>query len=378
MRSKRSNLKSRNFAFLKKMLALILSLVVISGALGLALINSALDKINYAFVGEGEKNNQEGIGQAAVIDLKEYATELFAFDTQLEKVVVKGTFKPEAEHWQHDLIVLNLGDKEKTNNNVLMAIFSQNSVSHRQILQFVSPNIYVNFAGLANNPLGQSWLYGGAAALSSTLERNLGISITNTYLLDAGKLVDLIDSINGIALKIDESTLETLTKNQAMLENLLNGNNSVMHKQMNFAEYKETSIANGVLAVAYASLGSLTEKGHLVAAVLLRQISKEFNDLGTLERWHFIRRLLACLTTDASRFSIAKTLAKCFISAKPLICTQLPQIGEHNDLTLGNVVIKNIDITTLREQFSNNLQAEISQSSVEPDAESHTKVTTNS
>lgn len=367
MRSKRNSTKSRNFAFLKKFVALLLSLVIIVGAVALALINSALDKINYAFVGEGDNNNQEGIGQAAVIDLSEHAAVLRDFDIQLENLVVKNTVKHEDSDWQHDLLILNLGDKEKTNNNVLLALFSQNSVTHKQVLQFVSPNIYVNFAGLANNPLGQSWLYGGASALSATLARNLGIDITNTYLLNAGKLVDLIDSIKGIALKIDDSNLEMLEKNQAMLENLLNGNNKGMHKTMNFKEYKKTSIANGVLAVAYASLGSLTEKGHLVAAVLLRQIGKEFADLDMLGRWQFLKKLLACITTDASRFSIFKTMAKAFMADKQLVCLQLPQIGEHNDLTLGNLMIKNIDIASIRQQFFSNLESEIKHNSVEND-----------
>lgn len=358
MRSKRISTKNRNFRFLKKLLAVLLSLIIISTSLALALINSALDEISYAFVSEGEKNNQDGIGQAAIIDLSQYVLDLQDFDDQLEKVVVKGTNEDQASNWQHDLIVLNLGDKEKTNNNVMMAIFSQNSVSHRQVLQFVSPNIYVNFAGMGNNPLGQSWLYGGATALSSTLAHNLGIHITNTYLLNASKLVDLVDSIKGIALKIDDSTLASLEKNELMLENLLNSDDKAEHKKMNIKEYKEKSIANGVLAVSYASLGGLDEKGQLVAAVLLQQISKEFNDLKLLDRWHFVRRLLGCLTTDASRFSIAKTLAKSLISNEELVCMQLPKTSNQPDLVLGNVTIKNLDIVAIRKQFLSNLDAE--------------------
>lgn len=365
MRSKRNSAQSRNFVFWKKCVALIISLFVIVGAVVLALVNNALDQINYIYDGESGKNNPNGIGNAAIIDLSEHAEQLHDFDAQLENLVVKNSSQIQDTDWQHDLFVLDLGDKEKTNNNVLLAIFSQNSVNHQQVLQFVSPHIYVNLAGLANNPLGQSWLYGGASALRDTLSRNLGINISNTFLLKAGKLVDLIDSINGIALKIDDNALAMLEKNNVTFENLLNSNNKSTHKTMNFADYKKTSIANGVLAVAYASLGIATDNDKLVPEVFLQQISKEFSDLNVTGRWKFIKRLLNCITTDASRFSIVKTIFKAFVSTKQVVCAKLPAASANEPLVVGNVIISNIGINDLRKEFFANLQARTSEESEE-------------
>lgn len=355
MRSKKIS-KNRNFSWLKKLSAFLISIIIIVAVAGTVLVNRALDRISYVYTSEGEKNANNGIGQAAFIDFKEYKSELYDLDQPLKELVAKETHKPGKDNWHHNLIILNLGDKEKTDSNVQMAILSQNLSEGRQVLQFVNPNLYVNLSGLGNNPLGQSWLLGGVNSVASTLARNLDITIDNTYMLSASKLVDLIDSIKGIALKIDDVSLQLLQKNQEFLENLLNGGkrgNAVKH--MNFKQYKETSIADGTLAVAYAGLGGTTEKGNLVMVTLLEQIGKEFHDLTWLKRWNFVKTFFSCLTTDASRFEIWKTVNRSMMLGADINCVQLPHPDTIKEIKLGPHQIIDMNIYNIRKQFYQNL-----------------------
>lgn len=355
MRSKRTNTKNVKFTWLRKVCAFLCSLVILVAALLIAFLDWTLDATN--FENSGENSTVNAIGELAFLNLDEQRQHLISLDFDLENNVVKSTSLSSDDTWQHNLLVLNMGDRESTSSKLLMAILSFNNKNKRKVLQFVNPNIYTNITGIGNNPLGQAWLIGGAPLLFDSIEKNLAIKLNNMFILNAGELVNLIDSLNGIAIKISKDDLNNISNARDFYENILHSSeaDSLSASGLNIAAYEKSGIANGMLAVAFASL-SANNAENLSAKDFATQVADEFKDLTAYEKIIFIRSFMKSVTTQASKLDLLLLAKNLCSTDDALIYQQLPQtLSNYTVIAAGNNNIIDLSITDLRAQFIANL-----------------------
>lgn len=355
MRSKRTNVKNHKFTWLRKLAAVLCSCLILCAALLIAFLDWTLDAAN--FENSSEINTADAIGEVAFLNLEDRRESLIDLDFALENTVVKSENLPLSDEWQHNLLILNMGDKESTSSSLLMAILSVNNYNKRKVLQFINPKIYANITGLGNNPIGQAWLIGGSSLLYDSIEKNLAVKLSNMFILDAAELVSLIDTINGVAIKIGDDDLERLAKSKDFYESLLNANNLNGKQQriLDIAKYETSGIADGLLAVAFAGLPINNSNKNLAAKDFAEQIVAEFDDLSAYEKVHFIRTFMKSVTTQSSKFDLLMLAKNLYQGEDELQCRQLPQTGTYKLISSGTNGIIDLSINEIRKQFKDNI-----------------------
>jgi len=218
METKKSGFKK----FLKVVGIVILVLVLIAAGAGIGgyiYLNTRLGEMNYVHI---DKNNIE-INEGVKESLSGYRTiALFGVDSR-EDQLEKGT--------RSDCIILATVD-QKTKSVKLVSVYR---------------DTYLQISGQSLDKVTHAYAYGGAEKAINTLNTNLDLNITEFATVNFDSLVDIVDAVGGINIKIEPEEIK-------YINDYISATGSIVGKRSKSITRSGEQTLDGVQAVAYSRI----------------------------------------------------------------------------------------------------------------------------
>ena len=223
IKNERYRTKSNGFVkFLKVLGIIILVLLLIVSGVGIGgyiYIHSSLNEMNYEHINKEDIEINEGVEKS----LKGYRTiALFGVDSR-EDQLEQGT--------RSDCIMLAVLD-EKSKSVKLVSIYR---------------DTYLQITGQSLDKVTHAYAYGGASKAISTLNTNLDLNITEFATVNFDSLVDIVDAIGGIQVKIEPEEIK-------YINDYITATGSIVGKYSSGIYQSGTQTLDGVQAVAYSRI----------------------------------------------------------------------------------------------------------------------------
>ena len=117
-------------------------------------------------------------------------------------------------------------------DSMILVIFNKNQ---KQItLLSLSRDLYVKIPGYKDNRINAAYSLGGIALLKSTIEKNYGITIDGSAIIDFGNFEDLIDYVGGIEVELTKKEADYINNGYGPVtvgHNTLNGINALLYSR---------------------------------------------------------------------------------------------------------------------------------------------------
>ena len=169
---------------------------------------------------------------------------------------------------------------------MILCIFDK---SQKKItLLSLSRDLYVKIPGYKDNRINAAYSLGGTALLKATIEKNYGIAVNGSAIIDFGNFEDLIDYVGGIEVE--------LTKKEA---DYINAGYRGVKEGMN--------TLGGIHALLYARFrgsgaGEIDRTGR--QRYVLSQLVNKYKNLSKAELLGVMDDVLPMITTDMSKQEI--------------------------------------------------------------------------
>lgn len=222
VRTKTKKKKNGFLTFLKIVGIIILVLILLTSGAGIGAyiyINSRLGEMNYVEIDRSEIEVNEGVEE----ELKGYRTiALFGVDSR-EDQLVSGT--------RSDCIMLAVID-QKNKTVKLVSVYR---------------DTYLQISGRSLDKVTHAYAYGGAAKSISTLNTNLDLNITEFATVNFDSLVDIVDAIGGVQIKIEPEEVK-------YINDYITATAQTVGKSSKIIPQAGTYTLDGVQAVAYSRI----------------------------------------------------------------------------------------------------------------------------
>jgi len=170
---------------LLKVIALLVSIIVLLLLGGYFFIKIKLNKINYVEIPKEQIEITEGVSEY----LNEY----------------------------RNIVLLGLDTREDNytgSRSDCIIIVSINETTKEVKLASVYRDSYLNIEGYGLDKVTHAYAYGGPALTMSTLNKNLDLDITEFAAVNFDATKDIIDEIGGITLTIDQDEVSHISRNK--------------------------------------------------------------------------------------------------------------------------------------------------------------------
>lgn len=214
--------KNGFLTFLKVIGIIILVLILIGSGAGIGAyiyINSRLGEMNYVHINKEDIEINEGVEES----LQGYRTiALFGVDSR-EDQLETGT--------RSDCIMLAVLDK-KNKSVKLVSVYR---------------DTYLQISGRSLDKVTHAYAYGGAEKAISTLNSNLDLNITEFATVNFDSLVDIVDAVGGVNIKIEPEEVK-------YINDYIDATAKIVGKRSSSITKSGTQTLDGVQAVAYSRI----------------------------------------------------------------------------------------------------------------------------
>ena len=221
-RVKTTRKKSGFLKFLKVLGIIILILILILVGVGIGgyiYINNRLGTMNYVHINKDDIEINEGVEES----LNGYRTiALFGVDSR-EDQLEKGT--------RSDCIMLAVIDQKNKKVNLVS----------------VYRDTYLQIPGRGLDKVTHAYAYGGPALSLSTLNSNLDLNITEFATVNFDSLVDIVNAVGGIKIKITSDEIK-------YINDYIDATSQIVGKSSLHISQAGTQTLDGVQAVAYSRI----------------------------------------------------------------------------------------------------------------------------
>ena len=263
---------------------IILILIVSSCVIGAYIyIRNSLKTLNYVEINEDAIEVNEGVDES----LQGYRTiALFGVDSR-EDELQSGT--------RSDCIILAVVD-QKNKSVKLVSVYRDS---------------YLQISGRGLDKVTHAYAYGGAEKSINTLNTNLDLNITEYATVNFNSLVEIVDAIGGVDIKIEPEEVK-------YINNYIDGTGKDVKKTSSHIEQAGTYTLDGVQAVAYSRI--------------------RYTEGGDYKRTERMRTVLTGIANKAKTLNISQLnnlvqiiLPKVYTNIKTEeILSLLPQVATYN------------------------------------------------
>lgn len=232
-------------------------------------------------------------------------------------------------------------DADFTGRSDAMVLCSINENDNRILMTSLLRDTYVAIPGYANNRLNAAFAFGGADLLNETIQKNLGINVDRTVVVNFIFVKEFVDAIGGIDLHV------TADEIKVMNNYIRDMNNETFHQPETTDQLKDTEEGtyhlNGKQALAYArdrySIGSdfdRTSRQRKVIETCMNVVKgKSLTELNSL-----MEEFLPKIATDLSESDCAKLLLMMFhIGDYKVDAMALPVEGTYQAVTINGMAV---------------------------------------
>lgn len=110
------------------------------------------------------------------------------------------------------LVGKDSGDGSKTSRSDTMIILTIDSINKSLKLTSLARDTLVNIPNRGFEKLNHAYAYGGVDLLLNTINTNLGLDIKDYAIVDFNSFIEIIDTLEGVDITIDEREIEHLNK----------------------------------------------------------------------------------------------------------------------------------------------------------------------
>lgn len=197
-------------------------------------------------------------------------------------------------------------------DSIILAIFnkSQNQIT----LLSLSRDLYVKIPGYKDNRINTAYSLGGVELMKKTIEKNYGIVVNGSAVIDFGNFADLINYVGGIEVELSKKEAEYLSK-------------------YGEGPAKEGyNVLGGFGALTYARFrgdgaGEIDRTGR--QRYVLSQMINKYKNLSKAELLGVLDDVLPLITTDMSKEEILGHFLNFFpmLAGSELVSTRIPVDG---------------------------------------------------
>lgn len=196
-------------------------------------------------------------------------------------------------------------------DSMILCVFnkSQKTIT----LLSLSRDLYVKIPGYKDNRINTAYSLGGVNLLKKTIEKNYGITVDGSAVINLGNFEDLIDYVGGIEVE--------LTKKEADYINLGYGGVKEGYNKL-----------NGINALLYARFrgsgaGEIDRTGR--QRFVLSQMVNKYKNLSKAELLGVLDDVLPLITTDMSKEEILGHFLNFFpmLAESEMVSTRIPVDG---------------------------------------------------
>ena len=223
-----------------------------------------------------------------------------------------------------------------------MILISINKKSKKIVATSILRDVYLQIPGKTNNNrINAAYAYGGADLLMKTIEQNFKVKIDRYISIDFFAFMDVIDSINGVTIKVTEKEVPHIN-NYVNSINRLTGE----EEKKDYLTEAGTLVLNGKQALGYVRvryIGTDFERTHRQRKVL-EQIFQKIQNQKLLEMDKTLKTILPQITTNLSEGEIfSHILALPSYSGYELEQSRIPIDGSYSFMKIRRMSVIGID-----------------------------------
>lgn len=256
-------------------LVVILLILAIAGVVGWWIFNNKLSKVNY----EGIPEEQIEVNEGVELEKKGYRNiAIFGVDSQADKY----------DDTRSDCIIIASINQE-TNDVKLVSVYRDS---------------FLSIDGHGLDKVTHAYAYGGAELAINTLNKNLDLDIKEYASVNFGAVVDIINEIGGVEIKIENAELQYINKYIDAIDKqegtstthitkagiqTLNGVQALAYSRIRYTaggDYKRTERMRDVLSATFAKAKNLN------ITELNRMLNKLLPEISTNIKANEIKELI--------------------------------------------------------------------------------------
>jgi len=209
-------------------------------------------------------------------------------------------------------------------------------------------DLYVPIEGVGRTRLNAAYYHGGAALLKQTLEKQFEIVIDRTVTVDFSLLRELVDTMGGVEVEIEE-------REMAHLNDIISDYNSDHGLEGGKIAQAGRQRLDGRQALCYSRIRKIDSDFQRVS----RQqalIEAMLHQMGTLSRWQILKlavRTISEVETDVTLSDLAM-LAPLLnhLSSLDMQTLQIPSEGTFQDETINGMMVLSADLAACRRRLA--------------------------
>ena len=201
--------------------------------------------------------------------------------------------------------------KTPRTDSMILVVFNKN---RKEItLLSLSRDLYVKIPGYKDNRINTSFSLGGVALLKKTIEKNYGITVDGSVIIDFGNFEDLIDYVGGIEVELTKKEADYINEGYGPVtvgQNTLNGINALL-----YARFRGSGA------------GEIDRTGR--QRYVLSQMLNKYKNLSKAELLGVMDDVLPLVTTDMSKEEILGHFLNYFpiLAEADIASTRIPVDG---------------------------------------------------
>lgn len=194
-------------------------------------------------------------------------------------------------------------------DSMILCVF--NKTQKKITLLSLSRDLYVKIPGYKDNRINAAYSLGGTALLKKTIEKNYGITVDGSAIIDFGNFQNLIDYVGGVEIELTSKEAKYINeKNMGAGVHTLYG-----HQALMYARFR----GDGA--------GEIDRTGR--QRYVLSQLLKKYKNLGKAELLGVMDDVLPMVTTDMSKEDILGHFLTFFpmLAEAEIVSTRIPVDG---------------------------------------------------
>ena len=197
-------------------------------------------------------------------------------------------------------------------DSMILCVF--NKTQKKITLLSLSRDLYVKIPGYKDNRINAAYSLGGTALLKKTIEKNYGITVDGSAIINFGNFSDLIDYVGGVEVELNSKEVNYINKNSE--HKMKVGLNTLYgHQALMYARFR----GDGA--------GEIDRTGR--QRKVLSQLVNKYKNLGKAELLGVMDDVLPMVTTDMSKEDILGHFLTFFpmLAEAEIVSTRIPVDG---------------------------------------------------
>ena len=237
-----------------------------------------------------------------------------------------------SDPWVKNILLIGVDDKKGgtvSRSDTMILVSIDRKHSQIKMTSFMR-DTYVTIPGHGDEKLNAACVYGGPQLVVETIEYNFGVDIDNYVLVDFNAFRDVIDSLGGVTVQVEQREAEYI--NRTSKQNI---------------EYGDNVTLNGEEALVYVRIRYLdsdfyrTQRQRKVITAILSQVKKA-NPLDLIDTG---KTVLSYVETDMNpvELSILAEGAVLMYMRYDIIQSRVPFDNNYYSSTIGGSAVLTID-----------------------------------